>query len=401
MTSRLAFGFAIATMLGACVPPTTGGPAPRPLKPQDGPRATIHVDHSGGAFLGHIRTRFRLDRSGYAMVGHLGGDGQIRVLYPQTPYSSGWVAEGKTISLKPVNAMYDLAPYLFSFARPPYRTSAAMYDSYDGRGHGYVFIITSRYPIYLGAVAADRAFETLHVQEYDRESDPRVAIRELADDLTTGPYSLTYATNDGPLSRYSLASTCAYGWALSSYDPYFGPWSFGFSFFDYPGNSIVNGLAFAHYYGFGRSCGGSHYVDNALSFRRYSTIYNPVRPAAAPRSDTTPDLERPKRRSLENPDRGRGPLMSGFGSFGRRTGFDLERGSRRPVGGRPQSPVRARDRGLDVTGRANTDIHRPGRGSRPVETPRSATPSTATPVQPPAPTAHGDQVKAERPKPPQ
>lgn len=273
-----------------------------------------------------------------------------------------------------------------------------MYDSYDGRGHGYVFIITSRYPIYLGAVAGDRSFETLQVQDYDRESDPRVAIRDLADDLTTGPYTLKYATSDGPLSRYSLASSCAYGWALSSYDPYFGPWSFGFSFFDYPGNSIVNGLAFAHYYGFGRSCGGSHYVDHALYFRRYSTVYNPVRPTAAPRSDPAPELERPRRRSLENPDRTRGPLMSGFGSFGRRPSFDGEGSSRRPISSRPQSPTRTRDRGMDVNRRPNTEVHRPERGSRPVETSRPA-PSAAAPVQPPAPTAHGDQVKAERPRP--
>lgn len=402
MNSRLVLGFTFAVVLTACGAQTPGSTAPRPLKPQDGPRATIYVDPSGGAFSRQIRTRFRLDRAGYVMVGHLGGDGSVRVLYPETPYASGWVAAGKSISLRPVSAMYDMAPHLFSFATTPYRNAAARSDSYDGFGHGYVFIVTSRYPIYLGAFAGNRSFETLEVQDYDNESDPRIAVRELVDDVTTGPYTLKYARNDG-FSRYAIGNSCSAQWALMSYDPYFGPWSFGYSIFAYPGMSLVNALAFAHYYGFERRCGASYYAGYPFYFRTYSTVYNPVRPVAPPQGELTPELQRPTRRTLENPERGRGPLTSGFSPFGRRSGFDGERTSRRPISSRPQYPNRGRDRGSDVTRRTNSEIHRPERGPRPVESPRTSAPAPRppAPVQAPTTTSQGDNPKGDRPRPQQ
>src|SRR5687767_13563890 len=148
MTSRLATGLALAataaTLMG-CLPPNAQ--PPRPIKPDDGPQGSVHVDFRGGALTRQLWTRFRLDRAGYVLVGHLGGDGQIRVLYPETPRSSGWVDAGKTMQLKSRAAMHDVSPRLFSFASAPWRSFSAQLDSYDGLGHGYVFMITSRYPI--------------------------------------------------------------------------------------------------------------------------------------------------------------------------------------------------------------------------------------------------------------
>ena len=329
------------------------------------------------------------------MVGHLGGDGRVRVLYPETLHSSGWVAGGETIWLKPTPAAYDMAPHLYSFARTPYRNMAAMSDSYDGRGHGYVFILTSRYPLNLSAFAGNRAFETLEVQNYEDESDPRIAVRELADEVSSGPYTLKYAVGDRRLSHYSLATCCPSSWGLSSFDPYFDPWGWGYSLFGDPGFALVNALAFAHYSGYGSWCRGTYYA----AFPTYrSAIYRPRLPPATPQEPVTPQLQRPTRRTLDNPER-RGPLMSGFGSFGRRSSFDGERASRRPISTRPQSTTRSRGRDAEASRPRSADDRRPQRSSRPAEAPRPSRP--AAPAQPPAPAAKGDDVKAQRPPKPQ
>src|SRR5690242_8774974 len=107
MASRVAMGLVFVAMLTACLPPAASPPPPaRPVTPQDGPRGSISVDFQGGAYTRQLRPRFRLDRGGYVLVGHLGGDGQIRILYPETPKQSGWVSAGKMILLKPYTAAY-------------------------------------------------------------------------------------------------------------------------------------------------------------------------------------------------------------------------------------------------------------------------------------------------------
>lgn len=394
MASRLFMGFAFAATLTACVSQTQGTSAPQPLKPQDGPRATIHVDAWGGAFSRQIQTHFRLDRAGYVMVGHLGGDGQVRVLYPETPFASGWVAANKSITLRPATAMYDMAPHLYSFAMVPYRSLAARSDSYDGFGHGYVFIVTSRYPIQPGDFLGNRSFETLQIEDYDYETDPRLAVREIVDDIATGPYSLKYARNDG-FYRYALGTGCAAQWSLFGYDPYFGPWNMGYSLFSYPGLTLVNAIMFSHQFGVGRWCGGSQYAGLPIYYRRYSTIYNPIPPVGPPEGEVTPELERPTRRTFERPER-RGPLTSEFSPFRRRTGSDGERTSRGPFSTRPRNPARARGHGVDAGRRATNEGSRPERTSRPVERPHTPSRPAAT-TQAPTTTRQGDNVKAARP----
>ena len=408
MTSRLVIGFVFAGAMSGCLPPSVeSGPAPRPLKPQDGPPASIYVDYYGGSFMRQIQTRFRVERGAYVMVGHLGGDGAIRVLYPETPRASGWVAGGKSITLKPHAAMYDMAPHLYSFATAPYRSLSSQLDSYDGLGHGYVFVIASRSPIDYDALAGGRDFDVLEVYDYETTNDPRFAVRSLADEIVSGPYTLRFATN-ASRSSYAMSTGCGTRWGLmtygSSYYDHDLPWfDLGYSVFSYPGASLMNSVMFARYYGLGRSCRGSQYASHLYRGFTSRTVVGGVTPP--PPAPVTPQLQRPTRRTLENPQRG--PLFSGRSSFDRAgtlssrapargSSFDGERYSRRPISGRPEYPTRTRDH--EVTRPTHTEVRGPERASRPVDTPRLTTPS-----QPPTTTTStatsGGETRAERPRP--
>lgn len=400
MTARFVIGVAIAAALSGCVPPNAGL-APRPLKPEDGPRATIHVNYYGGDFMRQIQTRFRVERGAYVMVGHLGGDGGIRVLYPETPQASGWVAGGRSITLKAQSAMYDVAPRLYSFATAPYRSLSSQLDSYDGRGHGYVFVIASRSPIDFDALANARDFDVLEVNDYASTNDPRYAVRSLADEIATGPYTLRFATS-GNRSLYATTTGCPSRWGLMSYgiSDYLSWHDLGYSLFNYPGASLMNSFMFARYHGFGRSCRGSQYASHVYQIYPSRTTVGVTPPPSPP---ITPQLQRPTRRTLDNP--ARGPLFSGRSSFdragtlssrGSRSSLDDERRARRPISGRPEYPTRTRDH--DVSRPTHTEVQGPERASRPMDTPRLTTPS-----QPPTTTTStatsGGETRAERPRP--
>ena len=400
MVYRIAqgFGFAsVALTLVACLPPSTRS-APRAIAPSDGPRGSIYVESFGGAFTRQIQPRFRLDRSAYVLVGHLGGDGEIRVLYPETPQKSGWVSGNKTIRLKPQSAIYDVSPHLYSFASAPHRSFGAQMDSYDGLGHGYVFLITSRYPIDYEAIMGARGYEELGVDNYDSNRDPRYAVRSLADDLTTGPYSLKFARNQHR-SLFAEMTGCSSSWGLFGYGGAFGysPWDMGYAFFSYPGFSLFNGFAFAHR-GI-HSCRGGFYASNR-SFRTYvgTTVTVPI--PGTPSTPVTPVLQRPTRRTFENPERTR--VIAGRSAIERRT--NPTRTTSESFGGRAIRPTMGandRWREYERTRPTSNEIHRPPeRSSRPMDTPRMRTPPTTTTTTTTVTTsAPSGGTKAERPRP--
>lgn len=411
MASLLANGFACTAVIAAlmgCAPPKSVQ-APRPVTPENGPNGTVMVDVSGRGFARQIQPRFWLDRSGYVLVGHLGGDGQIRVLYPETPrksgwVSSGWVSGGKTIQLKPHAAVWDASPNLYSYASAPYRSFSAQMDSYDGRGHGYVFLITSRYPIDYEAILGAGGYEELAVEDYEDTRDPRYAVRSFADDLATGPYTLKFARNARG-NMYAESTGCPSNWGLWSYGTSYGPfWDAGYSALFFPGASLLRGLAIARYHGL-QSCRGSHYALGRLYLPTIVTTVTPV--PGTPTGPITPRLQRPTRRTFEDGQRTR--ILTGRSPIDRtidRTGETVSH--RRPTGsGDGYGRFGSRERTIDRTDRArdversrptSTEIHR-GRdnASRPPETTRvtpSAPPPTTTTT-----TSTGGETRAERPRP--
>ena len=168
---------------------------PRPIAPEAGPRVSIRVGYSGGLLNRSLTAFFRVDPGAYALIGHLGGDGVIRILWPSTPDGSGWVVGGKSRRTATFEAPYDGVPSLFSYSTSPHRNVGALSNSYDGRGHGYVFIIAARRPLAYGVLEDELGnWSEWEVSDYSRTPDPRYAIRDFADAVARGlPYTLEYA----------------------------------------------------------------------------------------------------------------------------------------------------------------------------------------------------------------
>lgn len=182
-------------LAAACVP-TPGTQAPKPLKPEDGPKASISVYYTGGLLNRSLHAYFQSEQYAYVMVGHLGGDGRIRVLYPESPDESGFVRGKRYYHTVSTPAYYDAIPSLFSFTVSPYRGLGARHDSYDGRGHGYVFMIASRTPLRYGLLYDYAGWAELEMEGYTYHYDPRYAIRNFADALSGGAkYTLKFASS--------------------------------------------------------------------------------------------------------------------------------------------------------------------------------------------------------------
>jgi hypothetical protein len=192
MSAQRILGFPALLFLAACA---TSRTIPRAeLVPQNGPKARISASYGGGIAARTLRANFSVDKSAYVMVGHLAGDGRIRVLYPESALESNRVDAKKSYSIKSVQAQYDGAPQLFSFASRAYRSMSARQDSYDGRGNGFIFVIASAYPLEMSDLATDGVWDEYEVEDYSSTWDPRQSVSRLAQHVTRGvPYTLDYA----------------------------------------------------------------------------------------------------------------------------------------------------------------------------------------------------------------
>ncbi|MEK7402162.1 MAG: hypothetical protein AABZ80_07330 [Gemmatimonadota bacterium] len=210
MVSRL---FGISLLLGASACATAGNTGARAvLSPQNGPKAQVYASYSGGLTLRTVRTTFKTAQNAHVIVGRLGGDGRVEILYPENPKSSTQVRGGKTYSARSFGTNSDGVPQIYAYASRAPRSYGARVDSYDGRGNGFIFIIAAQYPMFT-EVLDDHGFwaDSLEVDDYYSSFDPRYAIRDLADELTRGmPYTLDYAN--------SFTSTAFTGYADMAFD---------------------------------------------------------------------------------------------------------------------------------------------------------------------------------------
>ena len=182
--------------------------------PKTGPKASIHATYDGGMLNRTADAVFRVDQSAYVMVAHLGGDGRIEVIYPDDARESGYVPAGKWYRTPSFSAYYDAFPQMYSFATTRYRGVGAQLDSYDGLGHGFVFLIASRAPLRFDRISEFGLWNDYEAENYSFSPDPRSAIRAFAD-MVAGrrDYTLKFASSMGSTAMTSAIDQsfdCAY-----------------------------------------------------------------------------------------------------------------------------------------------------------------------------------------------
>lgn len=295
-------------------------PAPQPLVPKSGPEGNVRVEYDGGIFNRRLEALFSVRRPAYVMVAHLGGDGIVRVLFPEDGRESGWVPGGKLYRTDFTRGDYDAAPGYW-FMRPTFfRTVGARSDSYDGNGHGFVFMIASRVPLRFDRVSEFGLWNEVELTRYSTTSDPRLLIRAYANLVApSGKYTLDYASSYSSYSTYSYANSSMDCAMMSSYG--FVPWYF-------------SGFGYRGYYGMGLpSCRGSHYgyaYDYRYGPRFAGWNSGPTTPVTGPTPSTPiatprPIVPRPGRRDPLAPTPrgiGTGTLASRPTDLGRRVGSD-------------------------------------------------------------------------------
>jgi len=274
-------GLAMSLFLAAaCSRPETA-PVPRPIVPTDGPRVSIYTSVTGGLLNRRVDAVFKVDESAYVLVGHLAADGSVDIIYPATPYEAKPLRGPQRVRTRMFDASPDVNLALFNASRLRYRPMTARFDSYDGSGQGYVFIVASRMPLNYGAFSAGKEWDRVSIDNYNESSDPRLGIREFADELAAGAsYSIGYARAWTSVNYNQFANSfdCVLAASLSydSFTPWFGGVGSGwyFSPFNY-GYPIDMSRAF------GLPCGNSlryAYFERRPPQLAYTPQLNPSNP---------------------------------------------------------------------------------------------------------------------------
>jgi hypothetical protein len=294
--------------VAACTSNPNAGQAPRPARGEDGPGVTISTTVTGGIIAREVTASFNVSRPSFVVVAHLGGDGMIRVLYPEIPNRFDVTPPARHgYRTQPFFAGYDGAPSLYSFTLAPYRSTGARFESYDGRGYGFVFIIASQYPMRMDSFSDGFDWVDLDVRDYFRTSDPRVAVREFAERLAGGrAYTLKFARSYSTQNFSSYAATAFDCAALSAVGLQYLDGFWGMSGPSWSAFGLRLGRsAFSYANDYYRGCGGRHYAG--LNYNRYASgpTFNPYSPYSpyTPRVGTppttgpiTPVLTRPTER---------------------------------------------------------------------------------------------------------
>lgn len=390
--------------LGACAhrPAET---TPQPLIPKNGPEASVRVEYEGGIFNRRLQALFSVQRPAYVMVAHLGGDGVIRVLFPRDARESGWVRDGKLFRTDLTTGDYDAAPGYW-FMRPAFfRTVGARSDSYDGNGHGFVFIIASSTPLRFDRVSEFGLWNEVELRSYATTSDPRSLIRDYASLIApNGKYTLDYASSFSSWASYSYANArmdCAMLGGIFDYSPwYLGSYALGYG--AYP-------FRYLGYHGPRRPACSGHddfYLDY-LRFRRTAMAgwdgrpVTPVTPSPTrPTANPKPIDPRSGRRDPLRPSRERGTITLTYTAPAGRRNDPNRRATAsgdQPVYPAPSTWHRGPYSGWTTSASPRDEHHR----SRPSEPRNGSTAGSgsrpAPPPSPPAPASTGPRASDTRP----
>jgi hypothetical protein len=377
---------ALLSVAASCASYTSG--AKQAIAPKQGPKAYIHATYSGGMINRTADAVFRLEENAYVMVAHLAGDGRVEILFPEDARESGFLYAKKSYRTRSFTAYYDAVPSMYSFAMTTYRGLGPRMDSYDGAGHGYIFLIASRKPLDFGEISEFGYWNDIQADSYRSNDDPRLFIRQLADQVSgKGEYTLQFARSMGSLglaSRSDMLFDCAFLSSMSFSSMGFAslasPWAYGFGYYGFGGPYLGNSDGYRIGRGYFGNCGSNGYAFGDPYYRSVRNTYVPVpqTPGVPPNPEgLPPQITRPGHRRV-------GETGSAF-SFGR------------PTSNRPSQDTRtyAPRSARSARGWATSD-DRGSFGPRPGRTSTSSSSPRESPAERPAHTERPVQV--ERPQ---
>src|SRR6266567_3429171 len=261
----------------------------------EGPRVSVHVSVETVASSRRVRASLRIENDAYVVVGQLGPDGVVRIVFPTDPTDDGFVRGGKSYMLPEFSAGFeDLYRYRYQSGLGVFRRAGSAYDSYDG-GAGYVFVIASWRPMRFDRFSDGTKWDTFEITDDQYLRDPRPAIYELAT-LLTGEnreaYSVKFANYySTTYSYYSGASMFSSAFCLGDEPLGYGFYNgFGFAprIYSRAGNSLSYGTfayagrGYSYRYDAGRGCYRSYATP------RYFAYSTPIIPAFTPGTPTNP-----------------------------------------------------------------------------------------------------------------
>src|SRR5690348_12694676 len=121
---------------------------------REGPGVRVRAEmesYQGGR---RVRAIFHSDDDAYLVIGHIGPDGVLRIVFPTNPHDDGFVKGGSSYRTAQFFAGYadEYAYRLRDVSLTRY--ASAEHDSYDG-GLGYVFVIASWRPMHVDQFSSD------------------------------------------------------------------------------------------------------------------------------------------------------------------------------------------------------------------------------------------------------
>ncbi len=205
--------------------------AAQSIADREGPGVRIRADMESYTGARRVRAFFQSNDDAYVVIGQIGPDGVLRIVFPTNPHDDGFVQGGHSYQTAQFFAGYadEYSYRLRNVGLYNYNT-AAEHDSYDG-GLGYLFVIASWRPMHVEQFSDEGRWDTFELTDEEYMRDPRPAVHELASLLVGDQpeaYTVKFASYFNTLATYNGASffNSAYGLASCGIGSSFG---FGYS----------------------------------------------------------------------------------------------------------------------------------------------------------------------------
>ena len=200
------------------------------LAEREGPRVTVSAEFATVAYGSRrVRANIHLDDDAYVLVGQIGPDGVVRVVFPEQPTDDGLLRGKHSYQTAEFFAGFE-DQYRYRLTSSPFnRLSSATRDSYD-LGFGYLFVVASWRPMRFDQFSTAGVWDSFELVDSEYLRDPRPAVYELAA-LLAGPnreaYTVAFANYSNTRYAFDTGSgfgrTSAYGYGYcSGYSPFYG-----------------------------------------------------------------------------------------------------------------------------------------------------------------------------------